>query len=87
MISKARVTSKGQVTIPKAIREELHIVEGDDLQFNCVEGRVEVEVVKRRSLTDFRGVFPATRPYPGMEAIREEVGYELGRQLAAGGHE
>lgn len=87
MISKAQVTSKRQVTIPKALRDELHIVEGDDLQFNCVDGRVEVQVVKRRRLMEFRGIFPATRPWPGIDAVREEVGRELGRRLANGGHE
>jgi antitoxin PrlF len=33
----ARVTSKGQVTVPKAVRDALGIKEGDDLVFR-VEG-------------------------------------------------
>jgi AbrB family looped-hinge helix DNA binding protein len=39
----ATVTSKGQVTVPKAIRERLGIREGDKLEFNIdEEGRIVV---------------------------------------------
>ena len=87
MISKAKVTSKGQITIPKDVRDALDIKVGDELEFTCANGKAEVGVVKRRSLKEFRGIFPATRPWPGIDAVREEVGRELGRQLANGGHE
>jgi hypothetical protein len=33
-----------------------------------------------RRLSEFYGVLPATKPYPGKEAIREEVGEQLTRQ-------
>ncbi len=35
----ARVTSKGQVTIPKAVREALDIAEGDEIVFRVEEHR------------------------------------------------
>jgi antitoxin PrlF len=38
MDAAARVTSKGQVTVPKAVRDALGIKEGDELIFR-VEGR------------------------------------------------
>jgi len=38
MDAAARVTSKGQVTVPKAVREALGIKEGDEVVFR-VEGR------------------------------------------------
>jgi antitoxin PrlF len=38
MDAAARVTSKGQVTVPKAVREALGIKEGDDVIFR-VEGQ------------------------------------------------
>ncbi len=39
----ATVTSKGQVTVPKAIRERLDIHEGDRLEFSIdEEGRIVV---------------------------------------------
>jgi antitoxin PrlF len=38
MDAAARVTSKGQVTVPKAVRDALGIKEGDEIIFR-VEGR------------------------------------------------
>jgi antitoxin PrlF len=34
----ARITSKGQVTIPKAVREALELGEGDQVVFRVIEG-------------------------------------------------
>lgn len=35
----ATVTSKGQVTLPKSVRESLHIKAGDRVLFRVLEGR------------------------------------------------
>lgn len=35
---RARVTSKGQVTIPKAVRDALGVESGDELLFRVIEG-------------------------------------------------
>jgi antitoxin PrlF len=77
----ARVTTKGQVTIPATIRKALDIEEGDQLVFELVEGEeARVRVVKHRSLMDLYGALPATRPFPGKKAMREEIGEELGQR-------
>ena len=79
----ARVTTKGQVTIPAEVRKALDIGEGDDLLFEVVEaGEARIRVLKRRRLSDLYGALPATRPYPGKEAVRTEVGQGLGARLA-----
>jgi AbrB family looped-hinge helix DNA binding protein len=79
----ARVTAKGQVTIPAEIPKTLDIGEGDDLLFEVVEaGEARIRVLKRRRLSDLYGVLPATRPYPGKETARTEVGQGLGERLA-----
>lgn len=83
----ATVSSKGQVTIPREIRDHFEIRQGDKLLFVEEKGCLQVQVIKKKKLTDFRGIFPATRPYTSMDEIREIVGYEIGRQLANGGHE
>ncbi|HEY9707590.1 MAG TPA: hypothetical protein V6D48_05240 [Oculatellaceae cyanobacterium] len=36
---------------------------------------------KRRRLSEFYGALPATRPYPGEEAIRQEVGEQLALKI------
>ena len=86
-MSVATVSSKGQVTIPREIREHFEIRQGDKLLFVEADGCIQVQVLKQRKLTDFYGIFPATLPYTSMEEIREVVGYEIGRQLSNGGHE
>jgi antitoxin PrlF len=79
----ARVTTKGQVTIPAEVRKALDISAGDDLLFEIVEaGEARIRVLKRRRLSDLYGALPATRPYPGKEAVRTEVGQGLGERLA-----
>lgn len=81
-MSISRVTSKGQVTIPSAVRKALDIEQGDDLLFEVSPDRVaHLRVVKRRRLSDLYGALPATRPYPGKEKVREEAGKALGKQM------
>jgi AbrB family looped-hinge helix DNA binding protein len=54
------VTSKGQVTIPKAIRDRLGIRQGTLVEFNMVDSRVELKV-KGRSAEPFRSGFGMLR--------------------------
>jgi antitoxin PrlF len=78
----ARITSKGQVTIPSEVRKALDIHQGDDLVFEVTSERsVQLRVLKRRSLSDLYGALPATRPFPGKEQVRESAGRELGKSL------
>ncbi len=77
----ARVTTKGQVTIPATIRKALDIKEGDQLLFEVVEGEeVRIRIVKQQRLMDLYGALPATRPFPGKQAVREELGKHLGQR-------
>jgi AbrB family looped-hinge helix DNA binding protein len=77
----ARVTTKGQVTIPVTIRKALDIEEGDQLLFEIDDDQTaRVRVVKQRRLMDLYGALPATRPFLGKQAIREEVGKDLGQR-------
>lgn len=69
MEQKARITSKGQVTIPKDVREALGIREGDSLLFEVEEERVTISAVKKPvSFADYAG---AWREGEGMN--RDEV--------------
>ncbi len=78
----ARVTSKGQVTIPAEIRRSLDIHEGDGLLFESPkEDGVRLRVIRHRPLTSLAGALPATRNYPGKAAVRENAGQALGKDL------
>lgn len=41
-VISSRLTSKGQATIPKAVREELGLRSGDRIAFRIQTGRVEI---------------------------------------------
>jgi AbrB family looped-hinge helix DNA binding protein len=53
METTARLTSKGQVTIPKVVREALGVKEGDDVAFR-LEGNRAV-LTSTRSFLDLAG--------------------------------
>jgi len=79
----ARITTKGQVTIPAQVRKTLGLKEGDTLVFEVTDQHeARIRVIKRQRLTELYGALPATRPFPGKEAIRSEVGQHLGEQLS-----
>jgi antitoxin PrlF len=42
MDARAKITSKGQVTIPKSVREALDLREGDDLLFRVERSRAVI---------------------------------------------
>jgi len=85
-MSISRVTSKGQVTIPAEVRKALNIEQGDDLLFEVASDKAaRLRVVKRQRLSDFQGALRATRPFPGKEAVREEVGRALGKRAKGTG--
>lgn len=83
----ARITSKGQVTIPAEVRRALGLEQGDYLLFQLAEGQPEageasVRVVKGQSLTSLYGSMRSEKRFPGKAEIREKVGRTLGRQDA-----
>ncbi len=58
---KARVTSKGQITVPKAVREHLGIHPGDDLLFDIRGNCVEVIPRRRQGVAELAGLFLVKR--------------------------
>jgi AbrB family looped-hinge helix DNA binding protein len=56
MEAAARMTSKGQLTVPKAVRDALGLREGDDVVFR-VEGR-RATLARLPDLLDLAGVVP-----------------------------
>lgn len=66
----ARVTSKGQITIPKHVRDGLGIEEGDEVVFRLEQHRAVL--AKTPHLLDLAGVVevPAAKRGIGWEEIR-----------------
>jgi hypothetical protein len=42
---------------------------------------IRVRTEKRRGLSDLRGVLPATRPFPGRDAVRAETARRMAEDL------
>ncbi|MEJ7668223.1 MAG: AbrB/MazE/SpoVT family DNA-binding domain-containing protein [Casimicrobiaceae bacterium] len=57
----ARVTSKGQVTIPKAVRQRLGIREGSRVAFDVKGERVELRVLVVHGAEQNRRIFGMLR--------------------------
>lgn len=66
---KAKVTSKGQVTIPKEIRDKLHLNPGDKILFEVTEqGEVKISTQKK-SVKELRGILQ--RPDQEAKTVEE----------------
>ncbi len=71
---EAKVTSKGQVTIPKEVREALHIDAGDRVQFFIREDGV-VELRPRTvDLKDLYGILQYKGEPLSVEGMDEAIG-------------
>jgi AbrB family looped-hinge helix DNA binding protein len=81
---QSRMTQKGQVTIPAAIREEMGLKPGDVVQFEEHDGHWVV-IPRRSRLADVYGaVTPRSRP-ENWRALREEVEEAIAREIVAEG--
>lgn len=81
----ATVTAKGQVTIPKTVRDALGIEEHSKILFILEDGTLKVVPVGRRTLSELAGALRATRPWPGMDAARDEVRRQRATARGSGG--
>ena len=54
----ATLTSKGQVTLPKALRDELDLCAGDKLNFVLRDGGLFEVVPLKRPASQLRGILP-----------------------------
>lgn len=78
-MATATLTTKGQITIPVAVREALGIAAGDRVEFVEVgSGRYEV-IAATRSITALKGMFGK----PARPVSIEEMNEVIARQGAA----
>ena len=77
----SKVTTKGQITIPKAVRAVLGVEAGDQVEFVVREDGVVEMVARTRSLMSLAGVLGTRRLGVSIEdmdaGIREQVSREF----------
>ena len=73
MDAAARVTSKGQITIPKEVRDALGIAEGDEVVFRVEEHRAVL--ARTPHLLDLAGAVevPAARRGARWDEVRSRI--------------
>jgi len=80
MDSHARITSKGQITIPKAVRDALELHEGDELHFRVERSRALIaKSPDFLSLAGSVSVPAAKRGTPWDEVLRTSRTYRAER--------
>lgn len=60
-MSESTVTSKGQITIPKAVRERLHLSEGDVVTFEVRDDGAVVLIPRNEPFEAIVGLFKSER--------------------------
>ncbi len=66
----ATITTKGQITVPKAVRDALGLKEGHQVVFVVEGDRAYLHPVRPRGVEALRGIAGGLRPFPGREAER-----------------
>jgi AbrB family looped-hinge helix DNA binding protein len=77
------VTKKGQVTIPKPVRDHFHIKEGDSLQFEVKDNVLILRRKERKSLLNLGGIAKGRKLGTGSE--REYAKKAVARKIAREG--
>ena len=78
-LERSVITGKGQVQIPAKIRQTLGLNIGDEVTFKLDdEGKVEIDFIRKRPLTEYAGSLKRRKDFPGLE--EEE---SAARQLVA----
>jgi antitoxin PrlF len=72
-MTSATITSKGQTTIPKRIRDHLGLKPGDRLRFAVEEGGRVVLEPATIPIRQLRGIFPRPEQAVTLEEIDEAV--------------
>ncbi|HEY8009680.1 MAG TPA: AbrB/MazE/SpoVT family DNA-binding domain-containing protein [Rudaea sp.] len=78
-MSTATLTSKGQTTIPKEIRDYLDLQPGDRIEFTVRENTVELRAATRK-VTDLKGFLPKPAKPLSLSAMDAAIRKRAARQ-------
>lgn len=76
IMDTSRISSKGQVVIPKPIRDALNLESGTEVRFDQMGNGVRLTVVRRRKHSDPRAGYGLARyrgPTVSLEQMEEAV--------------
>jgi AbrB family looped-hinge helix DNA binding protein len=73
-MNHSRISSKGQIVIPKALRDQLDWREGDEIVFYEENGKLTLQTLPKRSLDEVLAQLPGLEPkvpYSSFEELLE----------------
>jgi AbrB family looped-hinge helix DNA binding protein len=79
-MARATITTKGQITIPKEVRERLGVEAGDRLEFVEQERGVYRVVAATRDVRNLKGMVPKRRRAVTVEEMNAAVRKSSGRK-------
>ncbi len=83
MTVTAKITSKGQITLPKKVRDLLHLREGGVVVFEQEEGKIVIKPAQ--SLLDYKGYLRGRAKPADVETVREAARKYVGRKAGKRG--
>ena len=78
MTVAAKITSKGQITLPKKVRDMLHLREGGIVVFEQEDDRIVIK--SAQSLLDYKGFLRGRAKPAGADIIRETARAYVGKK-------
>ncbi len=72
-MSEARMTSKGQITVPKAVRVRLNLKPGDRVLFIVEDDGVVRMHAANKDISSLRGVLPPPKRRATIEEIEASI--------------
>lgn len=84
MVVTAKITSKGQITLPKEVRKLLDVQEGSVVVFEKEDDRIVIKTAK--TLKDFKGVLKGRgKGKAAFDEMRKKAKEYIGKKVAQGG--
>jgi antitoxin PrlF len=83
MVATAKITSKGQITLPKEVRELLDVHTGSVVVFEKEDDKVIIK--SARTLQEFKGILKGRHKTVDFDQVREKAKEYRGKKVARGG--
>ena len=85
MVMTSKITSKGQITLPKEVRKLLNVQEGNVIVFERENDKMVIKSAK--TLRDFKGLLKDTKKEETFEEIRNIVKTSVVKRVIQGGRQ
>lgn len=79
MILTSKITSKGQITLPKEVRKLLNVQEGNVIVFEKENDKIVIKPAK--TLRDFKGLLKGVNKKENFDEIRKNAKKYAGKRV------